>query len=42
MARGIGRKAKTRIENLIAWLIAIGVVGLIGAGGFYVAKQAGM
>jgi len=42
MARGISGKAKTRIENLIAWLIAIGVVALCGAGGYYLGIQAGI
>jgi len=42
MARGIGGKAKKRVENLIAWLIALGVVGLMIAGGYYLADQSGV
>lgn len=38
---GVGRKTKTRVENLVAWLFAIGLVGLVLAGAYFLAVQAG-
>lgn len=29
------RKTRTRVENIVAWVLAIGVIGLLIAGAFY-------
>lgn len=37
MARGITGKTKTRVETLISWVLAFGIVGLLAVGLWYVA-----
>lgn len=39
MAMALGRKTKTRVENLIAWLLAVGFVGLVVAGAWLVVQS---
>jgi CHASE2 domain-containing sensor protein len=36
------RKTRSRIENLLAWLAALGVLVLLGAGAFYLASVFGV
>lgn len=35
---GLGRKTKTRLENLVAWVLAVVFLLLMAVGGFFTVK----